>query len=362
MLQQGLKRGAAVQLPADLNDIEWEDFENGIPKPLLKQLRSRVLELSSSILAAAIADERLSIEVGGDLALQLADSIHDRIQRIEFLQYALSSIVLAHSDWDYVPQELTSLMLKILETVQQQSLENPAALQQAAQSWVTDFGMTEFPIALTATFALVPSMGKDADRAISTFVSCWNSRQKSEIELEDPNDWDIFEWTLPDIAPLAAILSLTASEDSALLKKLFRLTVDGAYPEYSFAFWEYVCGYLVEDRDGEGFWSPSEAWLSGFFRHLPSPSALPGITPEATYRALKFFWENLEALELTNAHGESTVAPHVGALLAVHPLADHDLRVHALEYLQENGQAVTVFQRPSLFGKVMAFLSSKKRR
>jgi hypothetical protein len=362
MLQQGLKRGAVVQLPADLNDIEWEDFKDGIPKTLLNQLKSRVGELSRSALADAIAEERISIEVGGELALQVAESIQDQIHLIEFLQYTLVGVVGAHSDWDYVPKELTSLMLKILETVQQQSLENPAGLQQAAQSWVTDFGMTEFPVALTATFALVPSMGKDADRAIATFVSCWNPKQKSEIELEDPNDWDIFEWTLPDIAPLAAILSLTASEDSTLLRKFFRLTVDGAYPEYSFAFWEYVCGYLVEDRDGEGFWSPSEAWLSGFFRHLPSPSALPGITPEAAYRALKFFWENLEALELTNAHGESTVAPHVAALLAVHPLADHDLRVHALEYLQENGQAVSEFQRPSLFGKVMAFLSSKKRR
>lgn len=104
MLQQRLKRGAAVQLPEDLNDIEWEDFESGIPEPLLEQLKSRVLELSSSILADAIADERLSIEVGGDLALQLADFIHDPIKRIEFLQYALVSIVGAHSDWTMSPR------------------------------------------------------------------------------------------------------------------------------------------------------------------------------------------------------------------------------------------------------------------
>ncbi len=350
-----------MQLPEDLNDIEWEYFEDGIPESLIQQLKNRTSELSSSALADAIAEERISIEVGGDLALQLADSIEDCIQRIEFLQYTLVGIVGAHTDWDHVPHELTSVMLKILETVEQQSKENPADLQRAAQSWVTDIGMTEFPMALTATFAMLPSISKDADRAIASFVSCWNSRQKSDIALKDENDWDILEWTLPDVAPLVAILSLTASEDSASLDKLLRFTVDGAYPEYSLAFWEYVCGYLVEDRDGEGFWSPSEAWLSGFFRHLPSPSVLPGINQASSYRALKFFWDHLDDLELTNVHGESTVAPHVAALLAVHPLTQDHMREQVLEYLAALGQDFQVVERPSLVGKLKHFLGAKNK-
>jgi hypothetical protein len=321
-----------VTLPENLEDISWGDYSDGWPHSFVTELRSRIGEVTNELISDAIDEESVSLESGAELALELADSIKSTVKKLEFLQYTLASIVDSHDDWDYIPSAMLEVMWKILEIVDLHTKmeTEDTALQKAAGDWLADQNMTNFPVALCATFALAPGMQTVADSAIESFLECWNWSGK-EFTLKENNNWDVFEWNLEEFAPLAAILSLTPTSNPSAVEKLFRITLEGAYPSFSLAFWEYVTGYLAEDRES-WLWSPSEAWNRGFFSNLPAPSKLPSIRPESSYRALEFFFTNIDNHNLTDVHGEQTLAIRVVAMFASHPITPEAFREKAMAF------------------------------
>lgn len=326
-------------LPEDLWDLNWEEYSDGFTEEALDAFVARISDVEPDLIATAIRDETLSIESGVDLVLRLT-GVDGHVRSLERLQTTLAGVYDVSEDYDDFPVQLTELMLKILEVVELESRANPNSpeLREICLVWLRDPDWTtRLPMGLTAVFSLVPGMGSIIDAAVDSFLSNWEWDIGVPLTLKEMNDWDLAEWDLPRVAPLAAVIALSMRLPSEGFERLLRLTVDGDLgehsQEYSVAFWEYVCGYLVEDRDSDGFWSPSEEWLSGFFRHLPPRTRLPNINDELAHRALVFFWENLSSLDLETYHGESLVASHVAALLHSHPLTQQDLRVQAEQFL-----------------------------
>ena len=352
------------QLPENLEDFDWKTFDFDQWNGVVEALKLRIEELEASLVSEFIR-EGLSYESIGpydasELALEVADEIKDPIHKIEFLNEAFWVLDTESSNPDY-PYELESLMLKIVDTVE--GLKTDAefvALHKALREWMSFDDMMHMPIAVTSALALIPRTDKVSSEIMDAFLGCWDWDEESSPSLLEDNNWLILDDTLADYAPLTALLCITKGTHQAKVEKLLKLSVESTNTEYSDAFWEYLCGYLADDRESGPFWSPSRLWNDAFFRHLPAPSKLPNVDQKAAYKALEFFWANLAQLEtLTNVHGEQIVATHVAALLAAHPLTPKNIRADAQAYVDEHGVDEVVDERPSVLGKLKNLFGKK---
>ena len=352
------------QLPKHLGDLNWESFQGDLPQAVVEAIKLRIKELDDLNFADALEDGWIGSFEASELACELADAVKDPIRRIEFLQelmYSLDAVSSKNdSAFDY-PIELENIMLKIFESVEGlQTASDSTSLQKALGRWVSNDDMMFMPIAVTSTLALTPGTHKVSNKIVDAFLGCWEWSEGSAPSLLEDNKWLIWDHTLADYAPLTALLCITKDTHQAKVEKLLKLSVESTNTDYSLAFWEYLCGYLADDRESGPFWSPSRLWNDAFFRHLPAPSKLPNVDQKAAYKALEFFWANLAQLEtLANVHGEQIVATHVAALLAAHPLTPKNTRAEAQAYVDEHGDYEVVDEKPSVLGKLKNLFGKK---
>jgi hypothetical protein len=333
----GNGKGVAEMLPRDLSDLDsWEGFEQSHTPQDLAELKARIGEIGPEHIRGLVDQNLVSLQFGAGLTSQLVSALENPVTRLEFLQHMISTA----RDWpdshgDSFHVEYLELMwesIKIAKTLKLSSEE----LSDLLSSWLNDSTFLELPVALTAVVSLHPMEEVHSDAIASSFLECWEIGGKSEHSnsfLRDSNDWDIFEESLADLAPLIAVLTLNPSTKASNQEKLMRLTISSGYNDFAVAYWAYICAVLTTDREA-GYFDPSAIWHNGFFAN-GLPKNAPKFDPEGSYRCLLFFWENRNNLDLENYHGEQVTAPGVVNLLVSHPLITPELKKEALLYLED---------------------------
>ena len=324
-------------LPKNLSDLDtWEGFEDSHSSEDLEDLEARVHEIDPGHIKTLVNQETFSLEFGARLTAQIIQAVENPVLKLEFLQHMISTAHEwpdAHGDSFHV--EFLELMYRSIKIAQ--SLELSAAeLNKVLKGWLNDSTFLEMPVVMTSVLALNTFEKAHSEAIVSSFLECWDLGAKTDPKshvavLKEENDWDLFEETLPDVAPLLAVLSLGPATTASSREKLLNLTTTSEYNDFSLAFWEYICAMLTTDRE-TGYWDPSVIWRLGFFAN-GLPKNAPEFDLARSYECLKFFWENRHSLDLENSYGESLIAPGVINLLAHHPLITPQLQDEALAYL-----------------------------
>jgi hypothetical protein len=325
-------------LPKDLSDLDsWEGFEDSHTSEDLEDLGARVHEIDPSHIKTLVDQEIFSLEFGARLTAQLIQAVESPVVKLEFLQHMISTAHEwpdAHGDSFHV--EFLELMYRSIKIAQSMEL-SAAELTKVLKGWLNDSTFLDMPVVMTSVLALKAFEKAHSEAIISSFLECWDigatTAPKSHLTvLKEENDWDLFEETLPDVAPLLAVLSLSPATTASGREKLLRLTTTSEYNDFSVSFWGYICAILTTDRE-TGYWDPSVIWRLGFFTN-GLPKNAPEFDLAGSYECLKFFWENRHTLDLENSHGESLTAPGVINMLAHHPLVTPELETEALQYLE----------------------------
>lgn len=325
-------------LPKDLSDLDsWEGFEDSHTSVDFEDLEARVHELDPGQIRTLVDQETFSLEFGARLTAQVIQAVESPVVKLEFLQHMISTA----QDWpdahgDSFHVEFLELMYRAIKISQTLELST-AELSTVLRGWLNDWTFLKMPVVMTSVLALNPFEKVHSEAIVSSFLECWDIGATSDAKnhltvLKEDNDWDLFEESLPDVAPLLALLSLSPATKASSREKLLQLTTNSGYNDFALAFWEYICAMLTTDREA-GYWDPSVIWRNGFFTN-GLPKNAPEFDLEGSYECLLFFWESRNSLDLENSYGESVTAPGVVNLLANHPLITPALKKETLHYLE----------------------------
>ena len=298
------KRGA--MLPQNFSEIDWESFDFSNDSSDIQELITRAGEVPPWLFKQLVEEGVIEGMDGATLALVVEPGITNIRSKLLLLQETIdsySSWPEPHGDW-YT--EHLELVWKVEEIVRELKLSRTELTELVVEFSSMEEMWGEFPVTLTALLMNQPVGPKELASIFSTFFSFWDKDLNGSLIEASVRTWEavptppieIYENEMVDKAPLMLLACLNDFATDEEVDGILKLTLNKKFEHFSSLFWE--CFLAVIDKK----WKlrPEGVWESFFSENLTVENL--NINEAKVFKFLSFYWQNFEALYLSNARYE----------------------------------------------------------
>lgn len=305
------------KLPNNLSEISaWRDVDLGSFDDYSEELGTRASEMSPEVFALILRENLVS---GYDIYFwgnTLVNATSDPLSKFQFLQVILQNID-NWPEWEYASGTVEFLeFCWSTSTLARELPSEPDLLSSILRGLMRDPGVWRMPMAPAAIIAAHPVSVEDVQLILQAFISAWDlSHDMPEFIGFDGIGSHFEETDLELMAPLLALCTINPAAPMPLVESLLAIATFSDVDQFKLAFWEYVSACLTDNREYGGYWDPIEVWQRGFFGNGMATDAPPTDSAHVL-KLLKHFKTYSQVLDLTNPHGERTLAAQVLTFLA----------------------------------------------